>query len=116
MRKAHKYNARATELNGYKFDSISEANRFKELALLESAGKIRGLQIHPCFELQPAFTDRTGRKQRAVRYEADFMYFDIEAGQTVVEDVKGMETQAWLIKRKLFLYHYPELELKVVKC
>lgn len=92
-----------------------EADRFKELALLESAGEIADLKIHPTFELQPAFTDRQGKKHRAIIYEADFSYIDKRTGQTCLEDVKGMETQAFRLKYKMFLYHYRHLDLRIVK-
>lgn len=111
----HKYNAQPTTYQGQKFDSKSEANRFKELSLLESIGQISGLIIHPAFELQPAFTDRNGKKHRAIVYEADFSYLDKATQQLVIEDVKGMENRLWLLKKKMFLYRYRDLELRVVK-
>jgi len=33
----------------------------------------------------------------------------------VVEDVKGMETREFIIKKKLFMYIFPYLELRLVK-
>ena len=38
-----------------------------------------------------------------------------EKGKVIVEDVKGMETKEFKIKRKLFEYKYPDLELKLIK-
>ncbi len=32
----------------------------------------------------------------------------------VVEDVKGKETEVFKIKRKLFEFQYPNLELKII--
>lgn len=116
MKRAHKYHARATEYDGIRFDSKAEANRYKELQLLEKAGEIGYLKVHPTFELQPPFVDRTGKKQRAIIYEADFSYVDGATEQVVIEDIKGVETEAFKLKKKLFLYHHPELELRIVKC
>ena len=38
-----------------------------------------------------------------------------EKGKVIVEDAKGMETKEFKIKRKLFEYKYPDLELKLIK-
>lgn len=35
--------------------------------------------------------------------------------KVIVEDVKGMETKEFKIKRKLFEYKYPSLELRIIK-
>jgi hypothetical protein len=37
-----------------------------------------------------------------------------ENGKKIVEDVKGMETDVFKLKRKLFEYKYPEMELKII--
>ena len=34
---------------------------------------------------------------------ADFVYTDVETGETVVEDTKGFRTDVYKIKRKLML-------------
>ena len=43
--------------------------------------------------------------ERACYYVADFVYAGAD-GYTVVEDVKGIRTKAYLMKRKLMLYRY----------
>jgi hypothetical protein len=109
----HKYGAVAVEVDGIKFDSKAEARRYGELAMLERTGAIAHLKVHPRYELQRSFTDRDGVKHRAIYYEADFEY---ERGQDfVVEDVKGHETKEYLIKKKMFLYHYPDFVYLVIK-
>jgi len=108
-----KYNARAATVAGQRFDSQAEARRYGELVLLENAGAITGLEVHPRFELQPAFTDSSGKRWTAICYEADFSY--TEDGAPVVEDVKGCETAAFRLKRKLFLQRYPALTLRVIR-
>ena len=109
----HKYNAKKTEMDGITFDSKAEAHRYRDLTLLQKAGQISGLELQPAFELQEAFTDATGHRQRAIKYLADFKY--TEAGQQVIEDVKGMEPPVFKLKKKLFLYRYPEYELRIVE-
>lgn len=111
----HKYHAKPTTYDGHRFDSLAEARRYQELKLAEYAGHIADLTIHPTFTLQAPFRDNTGKAQRAIVYEADFSYVDRATGRRCVEDVKGMATQTWLIKKKLFLHNYPELELRITK-
>ena len=113
MTRRNKYNAVKTKQDGYTFDSKAEAARYGELVILQAAGEIERLEVHPCFILQDSFTDATGTRQRAISYEGDFMYWQ---GDThYVEDVKGVETAVFKLKRKLFLARYPDLVLLVVK-
>lgn len=99
-----KYGARRTEIDGYQFDSMAEAKRYRELCLFVKSGLISDLQVHPRFEIVPK--DRHGR---ALYYEADFMYININNGGELptVEDVKGVRTAVYNLKRRLFLARYP---------
>lgn len=98
-----KYNAKRVTVDGHTFDSRKEAERYCELKMLEKAHVIKGLDIHPVYMLQEHFK-HDGRWERAITYEADFRY--IEEGKVIVEDVKGMKTDVYKIKRKLFLKRY----------
>lgn len=91
-----KYRNKKTIYNGVTFDSIAELRRYKELALLLHAGKISGLELQKEYELIPK-----QKGERSVKYKADFVYYDDD--RLVVEDVKGVKTQAYIIKRKLML-------------
>lgn len=104
MTRGSKYHARKVTIDGITFDSAKEAHRYQELRLLERAGAISGLRRQVKYELIPA--QRIGGKviERAVTYIADHVYFDKRTGETVVEDVKGMKTKEYVIKRKLMLY------------
>ena len=110
--KMSKYKNKKVQIDMYVFDSIAESRRYKELALLEKAGEIENLQLQPKFLLQESFK-KNGKTYRKIEYIADFMYE--EKGKVIVEDVKGMETKEFKIKRKLFEYKYPDLELKLIK-
>ena len=111
-----KYRAKPATLDGIRFDSKAEMRRYQQLSLIEKAGEISDLKIHPRFELQPAFVDRNGNKQRAIVYEADFSYFDKALGHTIIEDVKGYEgNRAWQLKYKMFLFSYRSYDLRVIK-
>lgn len=106
-----KYNNKKTQVDMYVFDSILEAKRYKQLALLEKTGKISDLKLQPRFLLQEGFK-KNGKTYRKIEYIADFMY--IENGQIVVEDVKGKETEVFKLKRKMFEHEYHNLTLKII--
>lgn len=110
-----KYHAKKVSIQGEVFDSKKEARRFLELQMLEKAGKISGLQRQKKFVLVPAQyePDTTGPRggkikgkllEREVAYYADFVYFDEEEKDFVVEDAKGVRTKEYIIKRKLLLW------------
>lgn len=92
-----KYHAVKTSFNGIVFDSKKEAHRYYELSILQAAGEISDLQRQVTYELIPK---QDG--ERPCTYKADFVYQ--ENGKTVVEDVKGVRTDAYKIKRKLMLW------------
>ena len=83
---------------GYVFDSKAEFIRWCELRILERAGKISDLKRQVKYELIPK---QDG--ERACTYVADFVYIDAD-GNTVVEDTKGVRTDAYRIKKKLMLW------------
>lgn len=100
-----KYNNKKITVNGQVFDSKKEANRYKELLLLEKAGVIKNLSRQVKFVLIPSQRDESGKLiERECSYKADFTYE--EGIKTVVEDVKGYRTKEYIIKRKLLLYQY----------
>lgn len=105
-----KYHNQKVIIDGIKFDSKLEANRYSELKILEKAGIISALQLQPSFELIPAFS-KGGKKYRAAHYVADFMYYDNQEKRVKIEDTKGMETEVYKLKRKLFEYKYPDLTI-----
>lgn len=109
-----KYHSKKITANGQVFDSKKEYLRFKELELLERAGKIQRLQRQVKYMLIPSqfgmvYDPQTGRQKRVClerecNYIADFTYQ--ENGELVVEDVKGFKTPEYKIKRKLMLHNY----------
>lgn len=101
----HKYNAKKTVVDGIKFDSKKEAERYKELKALERVGKIERLELQPRFTLMDGFRYE-GKAVRKIEYVADFLYRDLSTLELVVEDVKGVKTDVYKLKKKLFLKHY----------
>lgn len=122
-----KYHSKKVVKDGVTFDSQKEYKRYCELLLLEKAGEITNLQRQVKFVLIPAQYEpdiigkRGGRKkgkliERECSYIADFVYekriYRPDAFEevystrlkTVVEDVKGVRTKDYIIKRKLMLH------------
>lgn len=107
----NKYRNRKIVVDNIKFDSVLEANRYKELKLLQRAKQISNLRLQVPFLLQEGFK-KNGKTHRKIEYIADFVYE--ENGQTIVEDTKGMQTETFKIKQKLFEYKYPKLSIKII--
>lgn len=111
-----KYNvvtASRRTMDGIVFASKMEMDRYSQLKLMEKGSLIRDLQLQPRFELLPAF-ERNGRHFLPINYVGDFAYYDCETKKRVVEEVKGVETEVWKIKRKLFHFKH-NMELRVIK-
>ena len=109
----NKYKNKKVVVDGIEFDSKKEANRYKELKLLEKAGEIKDLELQKVFELIPSFK-KNGKAYRKTTYKVDFSYFDTREGKYKVEDVKGFKTDVYKLKKKLFEYKFKELDLKEV--
>ncbi len=93
-------------IDGVVFDSGMEADRYRELVLLEEAGQIVNLVCHPRFDLiVGGFW--------VGHITLDFGYHDI-AG-CVVEDVKGRVFRDFPLRRNLFKACYPDIKFLVVK-
>jgi hypothetical protein len=102
-----KYAAVPTIVDGHRFASKREAHRYGELCQLARAGHIRDLQLQPVF---PIVLD--GRQVSA--YRADFQYVNATTGEVFVEDVKGMRTPVYILKKKLIEALYP-FEIREVR-
>lgn len=100
-----KYHNTKVIYKGIKFDSKRERNRYKELVLLKNAEIISSLELQKKFELQPSYK-KNGKTIRSISYIADFYYYDNVKRQYVVEDTKGVKTDVYKIKKKMFEYKY----------
>lgn len=88
-----KYSAKKTDCaHGHLHDSKLEAARCNELHLLQSTGNISGLTFQPKFPIEID-------GKLVCTYIADFAYF--VATCRIVEDVKGMLTPVYRLKKKL---------------
>lgn len=111
--KPPKYGNKKVTLDGIKFDSMKEANRYAELKMLQRGGVIKGLELQKKFILIPTQKDENGKTiERECSYIADFVYTDVKSGKSIVEDVKGYRDPSsaayakFVIKRKLLLWKY----------
>ena len=104
MAKKQKYN------NSGHGTSNKEKNRGAVLELMQKQGLISGLQKQVVYSLIPAqYGDVDGKRkclERACTYRADFVYYDVEKQQLVVEDTKGVRPTEYVIKRKLMLHEH----------
>lgn len=107
MGRKNKYNAEKTTIDGHDFPSKREAERYCELKLFLRAKEIKNLELQPRFLLQDGFVDKEGNEHKKIEYVADFMYVDKD-DKTVVEDVKGVLTDVYKIKKKMFLKIYDD--------
>ena len=99
-----KYNSKKCIIDWHKFDSKIEWEFYLRL---KDFRKWKQFEIHPKFELQPRFIDIAEWKFiRPIFYEADFSYDDI------VIDIKWLPTEWAKLKRKMFMYRYPQKVLK----
>lgn len=74
-RGGNKFNAIPVSEGENHFDSTGEYERFKTLELMERAGEISGLRLHPKYEIEPG-----------VSWKLDYEY--TERGRLVGEDFK----------------------------
>lgn len=100
--KRPKYGNRKVTVDGVKFDSKREADRWASLCKLQAAGEISNLERQvriPLIGRDGPILTPTGRQ--AV-YVADFTYVDWSLnGAKVIEDSKGFETPEFKLKRAI---------------
>lgn len=84
-------------VDGITFDSKKEMTRYLDLKAMERAGVITNLALQTRF---PLIVNGT----KICTYVSDFDYD--ENGEYVVEDVKGVKTSVYRLKKKLFELQY----------
>ena len=102
--KHNKFNAQKVEMDGMTFDSKKEAERYGELSMLQCAGKISCLARQCQYVVLDDYI-LGGKKHRGITYIADFEYLD-ENKIIHTEDVKGVRTDVYKLKKKLFESRY----------
>jgi len=105
QKKKPKYHNQKTVVDGIEFDSKKEAAKYKKLKLMVKAREIRELQLQPEFPI---------RVEGVIvcTYRGDFSYIDNKENRLILEDVKGIKTQVYRLKKKLLkaIYNIDILE------
>ena len=91
----HKFKAKPQELDGIKFASKKEAKRYRELKTLREIGEVLFFLRQVPFHLEAG-----------VKYVCDFLVFWTN-GEVTIEDVKGIKTDMYILKKKMVEATYP---------
>ena len=100
----NKYGAKKTIVDGIRFDSKGEAQRYEALKYMLQQGAIHDLELQPKFDFWV-------NGVKVCYYKADFKYKD-NLGNEIVEDFKGMKTPTYNLKKKMFKALYPQYRFK----
>ena len=109
-KKRSKYGAVKTWEGGVCWDSKLELKYYRELKILQEQGFITGFGRQCQFIL----SEGTDKDNRCISYIADFVIFYPDGTYKII-DVKGMETEIFKQKKKLFKNKFPKLELQIEK-
>lgn len=98
-KKRHKYSAiKSTSSDGmYTFPSRLEKRTYEHLRLLEKAGEIKFLKTQVRVEMTDA----------SIIYMVDFLIYDLARSEEVWVEAKGIETDVWRLKKRLWKYYGP---------
>ena len=110
----NKYNAKKVTIDGIAFASKSEGRYYQHLLGLMESGVVESFEMQKPYTLLDKFPHpKTGKTIRAIKYVPDFevIYTD---GRVEVVDVKGMQTDVFRMKCKLFMFRY-QIPLVLVK-
>lgn len=106
--KRNKYGAVKTTIDGIIFDSKAEAKRYGELKMLERSGFVTNVIVHRVFPLLV-------NGVKVASYESDFTYESPTHDRLIVEDVKGVKTSVYRLKKKIFEAIYPHKITEITK-
>jgi hypothetical protein len=114
MKRFGKYRAVKAQCGaGHTHDSKREAIRCNELHILQEAGEITDLTIHPQYWFVINGRQLKHPNGRRVGYKSDFEY--VENGMLVTEDVKGVIVRDWPLRRAVFKALFPNHDLRETK-
>lgn len=121
-----------TTIDGIVFDSKMESKKYEDLKEQLAKGLIKNFELQPEFLLQDKYIivdgqviegshpdfNKLKRKTkaetiRAIKYRGDFLVTNLDDTQEVI-DTKGQSTTEFEIKKKLFMFKYPHLKMKVI--
>ena len=91
----NKYGNKRVEVDGHNFASKKEANRYYLLRWRQEAGEISDLKLQPRYPM-------VVEGEKICVYVGDFEYRENGSGKTITEDSKGVKTDVFVLKAKLF--------------
>lgn len=91
----HKFKAKPCEDGGIKFASKKERKRYRELKILQNTGEVLFFLRQVPFHLEAG-----------VKYVCDYLVFWTN-GEVTIEDVKGIKTDMYIVKKKMVEAIYP---------
>lgn len=111
-KKPSKYRNVKVKEDGYTFDSKKEHEFYLNLRMLKRTKVVNSFKVHPRYLLLEGF-EKDGEKFRPVYYEADFEV-QYANGMEEIIDTKGVQTEVFRLKRKMFEKRYPEYRLVII--
>lgn len=97
--KRSKYKSSWVTIDGLRFQSAAEGERYKTLRDREHRGEISHLELQPVFDIRHPINDKL-----ICKYQGDFRYRSPDG--IIVEDVKGMKTRIYQMKKKMMrIFH-----------
>ncbi len=94
--------------DGIVFASVMEMKYYRDVVLpLSRSGEITHYELQKEYVLQPKYIHE-GKSIRPITYVADF-YIEYSDGRIEVIDTKGCADSVAKIKKKMFMYQYPDL-------
>lgn len=97
---------------GHSHDSIGEARYCDQLHLLQRAGEIEQLEVHPQYWFVINGKQVKHPNGRRVGFKPDFRYFDRHSGNEIVDDFKGFRTPDYVLRAAIFRALFPTITLR----
>lgn len=107
---------RTLEIDGKEvvFDSELEKRYFVDVVLPGvKSGEIEKYELQHKYILQPAYVTKDGKKIREIAYYSDFELYMAD-GTHMTIDVKGLLKPIDILKHKILLHEYPELDFRLI--
>ena len=97
--------------NNIIFDSVLEMKYYRDiLCPLVKSGDVVHYELQKPYELQPKFI-HDNKSVQSIKYVADF-FIIYKDGYEEIIDTKGFPNSVAILKKKLFLYRYPNVNYK----
>lgn len=111
LKKPHnKYGNKITAVDGIKFRSKKEADRYSDLRAMERWGTIKNLTLQPRF---PLVVEGVKVGLMVADFGYEYLCGDAVQARYTVEDVKGAKTLLWKLKWALAKVIYPHIDWRV---